>query len=202
MNEQITSAAELDALPVGSVVIDKQGDAWVHRDYRLSPWISHETAPTHSERLARKWGPLTALYRPDAPSPAPATGWPSVERVGSEIERFLKANTAMPRHPWEGGGIGVTPLELARAVLALFEAAVPSIKAEALREFRANMPDGTEWLAEYTAGVEARALRGAAERVDSEGHQWSGAPCHAFFRLADSFRADADRLAPRTDSED
>lgn len=32
-------------------------------------------------------------------------------------------------------------------------------------------------------------LRDAADRADSVGHHWSGAPAHAFFGLAESLRA-------------
>lgn len=64
----ITTAEELDALPVRAVVLDKQGDPWVRHTASLGPWVSPETRSCHSERLARKWGPLTVLYRPDQPT--------------------------------------------------------------------------------------------------------------------------------------
>ena len=65
MNEKITTAEELDALPVGSVVRDRDRDEWTKR---ATPpvWVTPETRPFGSEDVARKWAPLTLVSRPDA----------------------------------------------------------------------------------------------------------------------------------------
>jgi hypothetical protein len=86
---EITTPQALDALPVGSVVLDRHGDAWQKTDdtgrkdpdgERLaSAWAS--TGAWFSDRTAReifeggpenftdygRLGPVTVLYRPDAP---------------------------------------------------------------------------------------------------------------------------------------
>ena len=36
----VTTAAELDALPVGSVVLDNEGDVWQHRGYAAYQWCN------------------------------------------------------------------------------------------------------------------------------------------------------------------
>ena len=69
MNEKITTAEELDALPVGSVVRDRDRDEWTKR---ATPpvWVTPETRPFAfgSEDVARIWAPLTLVSRPDAPT--------------------------------------------------------------------------------------------------------------------------------------
>ncbi len=67
----ITTAAELDALPVGSVVRDGSGDEG-HRcaDGR---WCYPETALLDAEHVAKHRAPLTVLFRPDAPQLAPVS---------------------------------------------------------------------------------------------------------------------------------
>ena len=66
---KITTAEELDALPVGSVVRDRDRDEWTKR---ATPpvWVTPETRPFGSEYVARKWAPLTLVSRPDAPAPS------------------------------------------------------------------------------------------------------------------------------------
>ena len=68
MTEKITTAEELDALPVGSVVLDRdntawqkvEGGAWVAPDDLDEGWPSEDL----SEERPR------FLYRPDAPAPS------------------------------------------------------------------------------------------------------------------------------------
>ena len=69
---EITTAEELDALPVGSVVRDRDRDEWTKRA-TPAVWVTPETRPFGSEYVARKWAPLTLVSRPDAPAP-PAEG--------------------------------------------------------------------------------------------------------------------------------
>ena len=65
---KITTAEELDALPVGSVVRDRDRDEWTKRA-TPAVWVTPETRPFGSEYVARKWAPLTLVSRPDAPAP-------------------------------------------------------------------------------------------------------------------------------------
>ncbi|WNM65465.1 hypothetical protein SEA_PHONEGINGI_63 [Microbacterium phage Phonegingi] len=60
MSAVLSDMHEIDALPDGSVVLDAQGDVW---QYRGGLWCSYETASIGSERLARKYGPVTVLSR-------------------------------------------------------------------------------------------------------------------------------------------
>ncbi len=68
MTEKITTAEELDALPVGSVVLDRDGDEWT-KQATPAVWVTPETRPFGSEHVTRKWAPLTLVSRPDAPAP-------------------------------------------------------------------------------------------------------------------------------------
>jgi hypothetical protein len=61
--EQITTAAELDALPMGSAAVDSMGDAWMK--ITATEWATQETAVFTSKSIARKWSPFTVVYRPD-----------------------------------------------------------------------------------------------------------------------------------------
>ena len=63
--EQITTAAELDALPVGSRVLDRFGDVGQHCEQGV--WSCPETVDLTSRYLAGHYGPFRVLYRPDRP---------------------------------------------------------------------------------------------------------------------------------------
>ena len=76
---KITTAEELDALPVGSVVRDRDRDEWTKRA-TPAVWVTPETRPFGSEHVARKWAPLTLVSRPDAPAP-PAEGREALARL-------------------------------------------------------------------------------------------------------------------------
>lgn len=56
----VNDAAELDALPDLSVVIDKHDDV---SQKRGGQWCGYETADCPSQRIA-KYGPLTVLFTP------------------------------------------------------------------------------------------------------------------------------------------
>lgn len=126
MSDQISTAAELDALPAGTIVQvcddpTAPNSFWLYGTGGLWWTFAAEHGYTSAE-MAEDWA-FTVLYRPDAP----ARTKPTEEQVAAEIERFLKAHTVAPRYPWEGSGIGVSPLELARAILALLpQRAAPS----------------------------------------------------------------------------
>jgi hypothetical protein len=59
----LATAAELEALPDRAAVIDKFGDV-LH--YRGGLWCSYEAQPMGSEWVARKCGPVTVFYTPEA----------------------------------------------------------------------------------------------------------------------------------------
>ena len=78
MSEIITTGEALDLLPQGSVVLDSQGDTWLRDGER---WVSPETQPAYSDRIIRKWGPVTVIYNPD-------TERNRLESAEAEIERL------------------------------------------------------------------------------------------------------------------
>lgn len=55
----VSDVHEIDALPNGTVVIDKFGDVL---QYRGGLWCSYESASFGSEWVARKFAPLTVLH--------------------------------------------------------------------------------------------------------------------------------------------
>ena len=62
--EQITTAAELDALPVGSVVLDRSGIAWQKVSSEAGPrWADATGNPGRisTSLLVSKYGPVTVL---------------------------------------------------------------------------------------------------------------------------------------------
>lgn len=217
MSDQIRTAAELDALHVGSIVAricsDGQGNvayALTSEGWRMS--TERIIAPRVGEYdlVGNHIGPLVVLYRPDAPARTEPTeeqvaeaahrgfcerrdgdlpntfekydeldaermAWwrsaahavlallpqqvaPSEEEIAAAIFHpdIPEAWAALkgPRSGW---------LHRARAVQKLYASAptIAEVKAEAIEEYRASLPNGEEWLAEYTAGVRAQALRDA-----------------------------------------
>ncbi|TDP29839.1 hypothetical protein [Nocardia ignorata] len=62
---EITTAAELDALPVGSIVADREGDPWkalsIHGARR---WRGPFLGNYETGRFVDDWGPVTVLYVP------------------------------------------------------------------------------------------------------------------------------------------
>lgn len=70
---RVTTAAELDALPDGSVVRDRGGDAW---QSTVQGWVSamSSESPMDPGDLAGWSAPLTVLFRPDAPQPRAEDG--------------------------------------------------------------------------------------------------------------------------------
>lgn len=74
---RITTAEELDALPVGSVVLDGIGDAWQRSDAHTDWWCPAnpfyiEDGAATVLALGGTHNPVTVLYRPDTPRHAPA----------------------------------------------------------------------------------------------------------------------------------
>ena len=86
MNDTITTAEELDALPVGSVWMDATGNyGWRHdQGFAIPTTVSIERFPGVASlyRFIRRFGafPLTVLYRPDQPT-EPVRVLPSREEI-------------------------------------------------------------------------------------------------------------------------
>lgn len=142
---EIRTPEELDALPVGSVVRDRDGDEWTSLGEGV--WETQETEPFGSDRIVRKWAPLTLVSRPDAPAPA-------VEDRGA-----LALARAAVEGP-EPGPREVVPateyVRLARWALAAHQPA-PTVSAEKVRE--AAKPIAAEMSKRYYAHYR----QGAAE---------------------------------------
>ena len=68
MTTTITTTAELDALPSGAVVLDREGDAW-----QESEGLYHTLRDAAAEPvgLIDEWGPLTLLHPQPEPAPEP-----------------------------------------------------------------------------------------------------------------------------------
>lgn len=88
MSEIITTGEALDLLPQGSVVLDSQGDMWLRDGER---WVSPDAADAYSDRIIRKWGPVTVLYNPD-------TERSRLEAAEAEIERLRRLVEAEDMH--------------------------------------------------------------------------------------------------------
>lgn len=149
----ITTAAELAALPVGSIVARFYGEGTVpsvyvrNRPGILSDWLA-STEPIDPRVGGGE--PLTVLYRPDTPQRAA----PSVEEVAQTIRHLVDLRwTYQPDCE-----------SAARAVLALFDAVptVAEIKARALREAAEEL--GNSWSAHRKFWADW--LRQRAERVE------------------------------------
>ena len=69
---RVSTAAELDALPIGSVVQDGRGAVYVSSDEELGEpvWMEAGSVNWHAALTLAIRGPLTVLFRPDAPQPA------------------------------------------------------------------------------------------------------------------------------------
>ena len=101
--EQITTAAELDALPLGTLFIDRQGDVWIidthsrgfngNETYLIGP----ETGGVSAEVCVKKWGPLALIFRPDAP----ARTEPTEEQVRTTTTAWLGAFSKRARREFD-----------------------------------------------------------------------------------------------------
>ncbi|MGC4151526.1 MAG: hypothetical protein QM628_00410 [Propionicimonas sp.] len=163
----ITTAAELDALPLGTVFTDRDDDIWMISYFAGTPDVrltSPETAELPVRAVLKKWGPLTLQWRPDQPpaTDEPATVKPSVEEVKGVVWEHAAARSGDGRVECSCGAIlwtvqtgsveagvvrmyGGQPVaeavhshHVARAVLALLPGRTEAeVKAEALREYAA-----------------------------------------------------------------
>ena len=64
----VSTAAELDALAVGSVVLDADGDAWQERGYADLNWCCTTYGRNFgmsAANLLDKFGPVTLLHEPE-----------------------------------------------------------------------------------------------------------------------------------------
>ena len=108
MSEQVASAAELDALPVGSVVLGQGGLAWQKcpKRERMSSggWLCADrvypgiySAPAISAILGYPHGPAVVLYRPNQPQ--------RVQPSREDVARLLAHQNA----DWIHGYLGADP---------------------------------------------------------------------------------------------
>ena len=144
MTERITAAAELDALPVGSVVRTTDGDIWQKCSTgEVGAWdcLTEDGRGGrygHSVVIyATLEGLPTVLYRPDA---EPVSVLPSVEAVARAIDpelwRYYDTGILPPTHH---GTLAVVrkSKEAAERVLALLPGRTEAeVKAEAWDEMR------------------------------------------------------------------
>lgn len=117
MSEQITTPEELDALPIGTVLLGSDGHVWQRRPRHRAPWQSLTGgAYTRVSDFLADAAPLTFLYRPDAAPVEPRT-----LPTEAEVADALHAD-ACPEDPDDGECCTCADyLREARIVLALFE---------------------------------------------------------------------------------
>lgn len=175
MNQQITTPEQLDALPVGSVILDlgkhlseadapvisckaADGDWWVAGTPRIRRWRSFEIVRDSTGSV------LVCVYRPDAAPVEPRT-LPTAAEVANVMEAAFSdwvdrvtANEDVPETEYE---------TMAAAVLALFAAqpTVAQVKAEAWDEGREALA------AEFLQQLPASGMRTATRNPyrESEG---------------------------------
>lgn len=58
---KITSQAQVESLPVGSVVLDSMGDAWQNSDYH-DGWVCAGYWPSEDDSGIDFYFPVTAIY--------------------------------------------------------------------------------------------------------------------------------------------
>lgn len=93
---EVTTAEELDALPIGSVVLDAFQCAWQKTrdgDWQAGLWRATWDSMTgvYSENLSKNIAPLTVLFRPDAPQPATVPNLTDEARATPEPSPNLRA---------------------------------------------------------------------------------------------------------------
>lgn len=220
MNEQINSAAELDALPVGSVVARLHNDGHGNSVYTLTDegWRA-ATEPMRpgvgpvfdqdDERMAD----LTVLYRPDQPQPDPG----EVDALRAEVARAVSEPHSPVGGGWQAaypGGLlesrcvcGVT-LTMTRAEYAdgrggpIWADHVRDSRADAVMALLAQQPTVAEVKAEALPVVDTKVLdglRAAETRLRFIQHHWPADTCAEVLVMLE--RLNADRLEAEALSE-
>ena len=137
----ITTAAQLDALPVGTILADNGMHPFWHS--RLNHWCAaNGTIDVALDLAIRDGAPFTVLYRPDAPARTEPTEEP--QRVAPSEEKIAKA---MQEADWRTPLHGVAFedlasehrdwwLSIARAAAALYasQPTVAEVRAQALED--------------------------------------------------------------------
>ncbi|MCG7285379.1 hypothetical protein MHY85_05235 [Cellulomonas sp. ACRRI] len=147
---EIKTASELDALPEGSVVADADDTAWQVDLHELWHHTGDE-GPQMSDRLAEYYGPLTVLFRPDAPQPA--TG----------MDAVVSASAGMYEHPDEDPATGDGVERAALALMAEWEC-VPEVTDAAEGTAVCERHDASVWvdrLCEFAVAAARAALAAA-----------------------------------------
>ncbi|WP_159622699.1 hypothetical protein [Ruania rhizosphaerae] len=179
MNEQITTAAELDALPVGSVVLDRDGDAW----QKSSKWFC-AAPPEWSLHKLSHYLPATVLYRPDRPA-LTATA----EQVEA-AERTPPSEDA--RKPWRAGDVLVDEDGGLFFVVEEAEGALHALTLDGA-SWHPGSIEGARPLIRVTRAGEVRITALTVEQVRQE------AKAEALQEFADSTRFPSDWILFRRD---
>lgn len=92
---RITTAEELDALPTGSIVLDKMGDAGLIDSAGASTVIQYaETAPIGTTKAAKRFGPFTVVHTAGRPLQLPGR-----DEIAEAIADVGQTNTRVPDWP-------------------------------------------------------------------------------------------------------
>ena len=95
MTRTITTAAELDALPVKVVLLDEGG--WpVWRDPHTGWCASNGTRGIPADLLIADGAPLTVLHDPSAPAPAPSAATARHERAVAYADDVAEGGAPVP----------------------------------------------------------------------------------------------------------
>lgn len=164
MSNEIHTAAELDALPPNSVVIDGWGIAWQKVLYAEPQcWVSWLN-PGESSKWLLTRGPSTLLYRPDQPDEATQ---PSGEQVAPSVDEVVTTMQVYLGNASVTGKWGAA----ARAVGKLYgsQPTVAQVRAGALREAADEMDNTDDPDAIYVSNGDIDLwLRARADRIESE----------------------------------
>ena len=141
MNEQITTATELDALPVGVALLGDDGHIWQKIDNPRVTWQSLTGGGfSYVEDFVATCAPLTVLYRPDAPERTK----PTEEQVAWAIAGVYGETCAWGREKGKVCGLcdcnGMTEAyarQAARAVLDLLPQRVAPSEEQVARSLHA-----------------------------------------------------------------
>lgn len=95
VGETVSTAAELEALPVGAIVRGRSG-MLSRGDGRFGPTWYHHPSRDHaadSATVAEVEGSMTVLFRPDAPRPGSENSAPAVLASDDAVERAARAES-------------------------------------------------------------------------------------------------------------
>lgn len=144
----VSTAAELDALPVGSVVRDGRSVVYASADEGLGEpvWMEAGSVNWHAALVLAIRGPLTVLFRPD--DPQPVTGDDGIDRAAL-AELILAFRERMDA---AGAGDEWVSADLADVLAEAIDNALDDARHDgyadaraALAAARAGEADGPDW---------------------------------------------------------